>query len=72
MKQSWTYGLNAADTNTRQLLVATANLVSYAWVLWVPCKFLHDAYKVYMKANLLQWYCFRHTMHQSTNMVTRF
>ncbi|WKT41320.1 Major facilitator superfamily [Fusarium oxysporum f. sp. vasinfectum] len=33
---SWTYGLNAADTNTRQLLVATANLVSYAWVLWVP------------------------------------
>ncbi|KAF4434698.1 transporter [Fusarium acutatum] len=33
---SWTYGLNAADTNTRQLLVATANLVSHVWVLWVP------------------------------------
>ncbi|KAK7223020.1 hypothetical protein V2G26_011023 [Clonostachys chloroleuca] len=33
---SWAYGLNAGDNNRRQLLVATANVVSYAWVLWVP------------------------------------
>lgn len=30
--------LNAGDPSLRQLLVATANVVSYAWVLWVPCK----------------------------------
>ena len=43
--------MNAADTNTRQLLVATANLVSYAWVLWVPCKCLHDVTKGYGRTN---------------------
>ncbi|KAJ4332427.1 hypothetical protein N0V95_009666 [Ascochyta clinopodiicola] len=33
---SWATRLNAADASVRQLLVATANVVSYAWVLWVP------------------------------------
>ena len=33
---AWGHNLNAGDPNTRQLLVATANIVSYAWVLWVP------------------------------------
>lgn len=36
--KSWANGLNAGDPSLRQLLVATANVVSYAWVLWVPCK----------------------------------
>ena len=36
--QAWGHNLNAANPNTRQLLVATANIVSYAWVLWVPRK----------------------------------
>ncbi|KAL4784166.1 major facilitator superfamily domain-containing protein [Aspergillus varians] len=33
---AWATKLNANDPNLRQLLVATANVVSYAWVLWVP------------------------------------
>lgn len=33
---SWATRLNAGDPSVRQLLVATANVVSYAWVLWVP------------------------------------
>ncbi|KAK2010700.1 pantothenate transporter liz1 [Colletotrichum eremochloae] len=33
---SWANRLNAGDPSLRQLLVATANVVSYAWVLWVP------------------------------------
>ncbi|KAB8292889.1 hypothetical protein EYC80_007255 [Monilinia laxa] len=33
---AWGHNLNAANPNLRQLLVATANIVSYAWVLWVP------------------------------------
>ncbi|KAL4964469.1 major facilitator superfamily domain-containing protein [Aspergillus stella-maris] len=33
---SWATRMNAHDGNLRQLLVATANVVSYAWVLWVP------------------------------------
>ncbi|SPN98661.1 related to transporter protein [Cephalotrichum gorgonifer] len=33
---SWAYKLNAGNSSVRQLLVATANVVSYAWVLWVP------------------------------------
>lgn len=33
---SWATRLNASDASVRQLLVATANVVSYAWVLWVP------------------------------------
>jgi ACS family pantothenate transporter-like MFS transporter len=33
---SWGTKVNAADATIRQLLVATANVVSYAWVLWVP------------------------------------
>ncbi|KAK1638473.1 hypothetical protein BDP81DRAFT_405471 [Colletotrichum phormii] len=33
---SWANTLNADDPSLRQLLVATANVVSYAWVLWVP------------------------------------
>ncbi|KAJ4289671.1 hypothetical protein N0V90_011000 [Kalmusia sp. IMI 367209] len=33
---SWATQLNAGDPSVRQLLVATANVVSYAWVLWVP------------------------------------
>ena len=34
--QSWINNENANDPNTRQLLVASANVLSYAWVLWVP------------------------------------
>lgn len=34
----WANMLNSGDPSLRQLLVATANVVSYAWVLWVPCK----------------------------------
>lgn len=37
--QSWASRLNAGDPSLRPLLVATANVVSYAWVLWVPRKF---------------------------------
>jgi hypothetical protein len=37
--QAWAVKLNAGDPNLRQLLVAIANVVSYAWVLWVPRKF---------------------------------
>ena len=37
-EQSWATQLTAADSSLRQLLVATANVVSYAWVLWVPRK----------------------------------
>jgi ACS family pantothenate transporter-like MFS transporter len=33
---SWATQLNASDASVRQLLVATANVVSYSWVLWVP------------------------------------
>ncbi|KAH8198393.1 hypothetical protein TruAng_007428 [Truncatella angustata] len=33
---AWGNKLNAGDPNLRQLLVAVANVVSYAWVLWVP------------------------------------
>jgi ACS family pantothenate transporter-like MFS transporter len=33
---SWATQLNAPDASVRQLLVATANVVSYSWVLWVP------------------------------------
>ncbi|KAL6704494.1 hypothetical protein ACN47E_008123 [Coniothyrium glycines] len=33
---SWASGLNIGDPSVRQLLVAVANVVSYAWVLWVP------------------------------------
>ncbi|KAH7030645.1 pantothenate transporter liz1 [Microdochium trichocladiopsis] len=33
---SWGHRLTADDPNLRQLLVAVANVVSYAWVLWVP------------------------------------
>ncbi|TDZ22279.1 Pantothenate transporter liz1 [Colletotrichum orbiculare MAFF 240422] len=33
---SWANRLNAGDPSVRQLLVATANVVSYAFVLWVP------------------------------------
>ncbi|ETS86106.1 hypothetical protein PFICI_04131 [Pestalotiopsis fici W106-1] len=33
---AWGNKLNAADPSLRQLLVAVANVVSYAWVLWVP------------------------------------
>ncbi|PVI01798.1 MFS general substrate transporter [Periconia macrospinosa] len=33
---AWGNNLNAADPNLRQLLVATANIVSYAFVLWTP------------------------------------
>ncbi|ORY08617.1 major facilitator superfamily domain-containing protein [Clohesyomyces aquaticus] len=33
---SWATQLTTADASLRQLLVATANVVSYAWVLWVP------------------------------------
>ncbi|KAH4077259.1 hypothetical protein HBI75_235210 [Parastagonospora nodorum] len=33
---SWATQLTAGDASLRQLLVATANVVSYAWVLWVP------------------------------------
>ncbi|USW51587.1 Putative major facilitator superfamily, MFS transporter superfamily [Septoria linicola] len=33
---AWASKLNAGDPNLRQLLVAVANVVSYAWVLWVP------------------------------------
>ncbi|BCS17496.1 uncharacterized protein APUU_10324A [Aspergillus puulaauensis] len=33
---SWATRVNANDASLRQLLVATANVVSYAWVLWVP------------------------------------
>ncbi|CAD6445448.1 1972e50c-1deb-4fde-92c7-5f8019fc6b56 [Sclerotinia trifoliorum] len=33
---SWGNQLNAADPNLRQLLVAAGNVVSFAWVLWVP------------------------------------
>lgn len=36
---AWGNELNAGNLNLRQLLVATANIISYAWVLWVPCKF---------------------------------
>lgn len=35
--QAWATKLNAGDPNLRQLLVAVSNVVSYAWVLWVPC-----------------------------------
>ncbi|KAJ0354211.1 hypothetical protein COL154_011816 [Colletotrichum chrysophilum] len=35
---SWANRLNAGDPSIRQLLVATANVVSYAFVLWVPSK----------------------------------
>ncbi|KAK4498840.1 hypothetical protein PRZ48_009350 [Zasmidium cellare] len=33
---AWGAKLNAGDPNLRQLLVAVSNVVSYAWVLWVP------------------------------------
>ncbi|KAF9876576.1 pantothenate [Colletotrichum karsti] len=33
---SWANRLNAGDPSLRQLLVASANVVSYAFVLWVP------------------------------------
>lgn len=33
---SWATRLNAADASVRQLLVATANVISYVWVLCVP------------------------------------
>ncbi|RDW63694.1 hypothetical protein BP6252_11239 [Coleophoma cylindrospora] len=33
---AWGSHLNAGDPNLRQLLVATSNIVSYAWVLWTP------------------------------------
>ncbi|KAF7556552.1 hypothetical protein G7Z17_g1348 [Cylindrodendrum hubeiense] len=33
---AWGAELNASNPNLRQLLVATSNIVSYAWVLWVP------------------------------------
>jgi len=33
---AWATKLNAGDPNLRQLLVAVSNVVSYAWVLWVP------------------------------------
>ncbi|KAJ5901479.1 pantothenate transporter liz1 [Penicillium taxi] len=33
---AWANTLNAADPTLRHLLVAVANVVSYAWVLWVP------------------------------------
>ncbi|TVY83996.1 Pantothenate transporter liz1 [Lachnellula suecica] len=33
---AWGNNLNAGNPNLRQLLVATANIVSYAWTLWVP------------------------------------
>ncbi|RAO64700.1 uncharacterized protein BHQ10_000712 [Talaromyces amestolkiae] len=33
---AWGTKLNASDPSLRKLLVATANVVSYAWVLWVP------------------------------------
>ncbi|KAI0472670.1 pantothenate transporter liz1 [Xylariaceae sp. FL0804] len=32
----WGADLNAGDPTLRPLLVASANIVSYAWVLWVP------------------------------------
>jgi ACS family pantothenate transporter-like MFS transporter len=35
--QAWAVKLNAGDPNLRQLLVAVANVISYTWVLWVPC-----------------------------------
>jgi hypothetical protein len=35
--KAWATQLNAGDPNLRQLLVAVSNVVSYAWVLWVPC-----------------------------------
>ncbi|KAH8651441.1 pantothenate transporter liz1 [Xylariales sp. PMI_506] len=33
---AWANKLNAGDPSLRMLLVAVANVVSYAWVLWVP------------------------------------
>ncbi|RMZ79996.1 hypothetical protein DV738_g2932, partial [Chaetothyriales sp. CBS 135597] len=33
---SWANTLNSGDPTLRQLQVASANVVSYAWVLWVP------------------------------------
>lgn len=33
---AWGSELNAGNPNLRQLLVATSNIISYAWVLWVP------------------------------------
>ncbi|XMA11973.1 hypothetical protein WAI453_004764 [Rhynchosporium graminicola] len=40
---AWSNELNAGDPNRRQLIVATSNIVSYAWVLWVPL-FLFPTY----------------------------
>ncbi|CZT44458.1 uncharacterized protein RSE6_04626 [Rhynchosporium secalis] len=41
--QAWGNELNAGDPNRRQLIVATSNIVSYAWVFWVPL-FLFPTY----------------------------
>lgn len=41
VSKAWGNNLNAGDPNLRQLLVATSNIVSYAWVLWVPRKLSH-------------------------------
>lgn len=44
--------LNAGDPSLRQLLVATANVVSYAWVLWVPCKSESRTHMSTVEANM--------------------
>jgi len=70
--QAWAVKLNASDPNLRQLFVAVANVVSYTWVLWVPCTTIAQNIFCTSSAKFPQWYCSRHTTLRNTSMATRF
>jgi ACS family pantothenate transporter-like MFS transporter len=70
--QAWATKLNAGDPNLRQLLVAVSNVVSYAWVLWVPRTPMNYMPTLMSLTKTSQWYYSQPTTPRSTSMATRF
>ncbi len=72
VSQAWGNELNGHDPNLRQLLVATGNIFTYTFSMFIPRQFLRSSCRGDAILTVAQWCFSQHTTLRITSTDTRF